>query len=284
MKKFPFLSLALLLILTSNAFAKIEKILGDVPLNENENVLSVPPSSSDNLSEVIISRKQYVVSYNRKNRSPNWAAWKLDSADIGHIGRTNIFLADDILENYLAPMSEHVVQPTDYYGSCFDRGHQVPSADRDDTVENNQATFIMSNMIPQTAYLNRVIWEHLESYTRDLVVNQGKKVYVVAGPIYDEDFGMIGPNKDIPIPSKNFKIIYVLEAGQTASDINASTPTIAVIMPNILRSGKKPIEDHQELCNSSTHPLAATLKDDWKKYLTTVSEIEKESGIKITKF
>jgi endonuclease G len=287
MKKIPFLLFVTFFLFLSSANAKIEVVLGDVPLSENENVLAIPPSSLNNSSEIILSRKQYVVSYNRKNRSPNWAAWKLDAGDIGHIGRTNVFMPDALLENYLANKSEHVVQPTDYYGSCFDRGHQVPSADRDDTIENNQATFIMSNMLPQTAYLNRVIWEHLEAYTRDLVVNQGKKVYVVAGPIYDENFGMIGPENNIPVPSKNFKIIYILEAGQSSSDINASTPTISVIMPNILRSGKKPIEDHQELCNSSTHPFVSStpaIKDDWKKYQTTVSEIEKESGFKITKF
>jgi DNA/RNA endonuclease G (NUC1) len=287
MKKIPFLLFATIFIFLSSANAKIEVVLGEVPLSENENVLPIPPSSLNNSTEVILSRKQYVVSYNRKTRLPNWTSWKVDVGDIGHIGRTNVFTPDRLLENYLADKSEHVIQPTDYYGSCYDRGHQVPSADRNDTIENNQATFIMSNMIPQTAYLNRVIWEHLESYTRDLVVNQGKKVFVVAGPIYDENFGMIGPENNIPVPSKNFKIIYILEAGQSSNDINVSTPTIAVIMPNILRSGKKPIEDQQELCSSSTHPFASStpaIKDDWKKYQTTVSEIEKESGFKITKF
>ena len=210
MKNFPLLAFVLFFLSLSSANAKIEAILGEVPLEQNENILPIPPLSSIDLNEVIISRKQYVVSYNRKNRSPNWAAWKIDLASLGRVKRTNVFLTDDILENYLASFSEHAVLPTDFYESCFDRGHQVPSADRNDSVENNQATFVMSNMLPQTAFLNRVIWEHLESYTRDLVVNKAKKVYVVAGPIYDENFGMIGPDKDIPVPSKNFKIIYIL--------------------------------------------------------------------------
>lgn len=283
MKIFPVLSLTIFFLLSTTAFAKIEIVLGDIPLEQNENLISTPPESTNNLSEVIISRKQYVVSYNRKTRAPNWAAWKLDSTDIGRVGRTNVFLADEVLENYLSGLSEHVVQPTEYYGSCFDRGHQIPSADRTDTIENNQATFIMSNMLPQTAYLNRVVWQQLESYTRALVVNQGKKVYVVTGPIYDEDFGMIGPLKNIPVPSKNFKIIFILEANQTPSDINVNTPTISVIMPNLLKSGKKPFEDQKELCASSTHALIPSSKDDWKKYQTTAEEIEKQAGFKITK-
>ena len=284
MKKFPILSFAIFFLLTTTAFAKLEAVLGDIPLDQNENLINIPPQSTKNLNKVIISRRQYVVSYNRKNRAPNWAAWKLDSTDIGHVGRTNVFLADNVLENYLSRLSEHVVQPTDYYGSCFDRGHQVPSADRTDSIEDNQARFMMSNMLPQTAYLNRVVWQQLEAYTRDLVVNQGKKVYVVAGPIYDENFGMIGPQKNIPVPSKNFKIVFILDANQMPSDINAKTPTISVIMPNLLKSGKKPYEDLKELCASSTHALVPAVKDGWKQFQTTVNEIEKESGFKITKF
>jgi endonuclease G len=287
MKKIPVLSYLLCLLLFSSAYAKTEIVLGDIALENNVNLPNFMPESTNDLNEVIISRKQYLLSYNRQMRLPNWVAWKLESSDLGHIGRTNIFLADDSLESYLSTKNEHAVLPTDYYGSCFDRGHQVPSADRDDSVVNNQATFLLSNMIPQTAYLNRVIWEHLESYTRGLVISQNKKLYVIAGPIYDEDFGMIGPEKNIRVPSKNFKIIYVLNADQSSSDINVNTPTIAVIMPNILQSGKKPFEDPQELCNTSTHPIIAAdaniTKNDWQKYQTTVDEIEKESGFKMVK-
>jgi endonuclease G len=278
MKNIPVISFILCLLIFSAAFAKTEIVLGDIPLGKNNNIPGLMLKSADNSDEVIVSRKQYVISYNRKIRAPNWVAWKLDQADIGHIGRSNIFLPDNILENYLSQYSEHVVQPTDYFGSCYDRGHQAPSADRDDSLENNQATFLMSNMIPQTAYLNRVIWEHLEAYTRDLVVNQNKKVFIIAGPIYDEDFGMIGPDKNIRVPSKNFKIIYVLNAGQSSSEINASTPTISVIMPNLLQSGKKPFEDTQELCKTSTHALIPMAKNDWQQYQTSINEIEKESG------
>jgi endonuclease G len=283
MKKFPVISLFIFITLSS-AFAKTEIILGDTPLENNSNLFGKLPLSTNNLSEVIISRAQYVLSYNRKMRIPNWVAWKLDFNDIGHIGRTNNFVPDNDLEKYLSTYSEHAVSPSDYFGSCYDRGHQVPSADRDDNFSNNQATFLMSNMIPQTPYLNRVIWEHLEAYTRDLVVAQGKKVYIIAGPIFDEDFGAIGPDKNIKVPTKNFKVIYILDANQTSADINSNTPNIAVIMPNILRSGKKPIEDHNELCNTSTHPFTLSLATDWKIYQTSIGEVEKESGFKLTQF
>ena len=109
----------------------------------------------------------------------------------------------------------------------------------------------MSNMIPQTAYLNRVVWEHLEAHTRDLVVNQKKKVYIIAGPIYDEDFGKIGPNNDIPVPSKNFKIVISVNQDQDINDPNVKPDILAVVMPNLLMTGKKPSEDKTELCKES---------------------------------
>lgn len=294
------------------AFSTTSEVIGNVPLDQNLNLSGYLPQNLKKVPEVLISRDQYVISFNQETRLLNWAAWKLELSDIGHIGRANNFLADVDLQAYLNKFGKQAVQPTDYFDSCFDRGHQVPSADRDTTLEVNQITFLMSNMMPQTAYLNRSIWEHLESYTRDLVVNQNKKVYIVAGPIYDEDFGKIGPNKDIPVPSKNFKLLIVLNSNQTLSDINSGTQIIPVIIPNLLRTGEKPMNNKTELCSEAKSkpkppapptssidapPIVATaepppivavlppahpLNDDWKKYEVSLDEIEKLSGFRIT--
>lgn len=261
------------------AFAKIESVLG-LPLDQNPNLAIKAPETI--ASEIILSREQYVISYNKNRRSPNWVAWKLEADQIGSSGRSNNFLMDSELENYLTQTNavKHAVDSIDYKGSCYDRGHQVPSADRTDSQNNNEATFLMSNMIPQTPYLNRVIWEHLEQYSRDLVQREGKKLYIVAGPIYDQDFGAIGPAKDIPVPSKDFKIIFVLNANQRIEDIDASTPTISVVMPNTLQDGSAPNSNTRDLCK----PLSSTSTDrkDWQKYTTTLSEVERLSGLKFS--
>lgn len=273
--------IGLQLLFISLAVAQV--VLGTVPLDRNQNI-ALLPQNTKNVPEILISRDQYLLSYNKKNRLINWAAWKVEASDLGHMGRSNNFAVDEDLESYLSKTSEHAVTPQDYQGSCFDRGHQCPSADRDDSIENNQMTFLMSNMIPQTAYLNRVIWEHLEAYTRDLVLNQGKKVYIVAGPIFDQNFGTIGLNKDIPIPSKDFKVVIILDKNQTIKDINKNTQIIAVIMPNLLKSGKKPLEDKVELCsnkNLSSGTAGVASLNDWEQYKTTLAEVERISGFKI---
>lgn len=257
------------------AFAKIETVLG-LPLSQNNNLAFKLPDTNN--PEIILSRDQYVISYNKLRRTPNYVAWKLEASQIGSTGRSNNFAMDEELDHYLSQTTnKHAVDANDYKGSCFDRGHQIPSADRTDTVENNEATFLMSNMIPQTAYLNRVIWEHLETYSRGLAQRQGKKLYIIAGPIYDKPMGAIGPENDIQIPSKNFKIIYILDANQGPENINAQTPAIAVIMPNMLQNGSTDLSNKSELCK----PVSGSggSRNDWEQYKTTLSEIENLSGL-----
>ena len=253
--------------------AKIEIVLGPLPLEYNPNLVISAPLSSE--SEIVLSREQYVISYNKEKRIPNWVAWKLEADQIGNSGRSNNFNPDPDLENYLkvhSPNTPKAVDQTEYKGSCFDRGHQIPSADRTDRRENNQTTFFMSNMIPQTPYMNRVIWAHFEKFTRDLVLKHGKKVYILSGPIFDQDFGSIGPKADIKVPSKQFKILFI-------QDLNQQNEVLAVIMPNTLRNGSNPSENRNELCK----PLMAGTNDinDWMKYKTTIEEVEKLSGLKI---
>lgn len=267
------LALFLFAILSLNNFsqARIEVVLGNLTLEENPNLMANVPQN--NLPEIILSRPQYVLSYNKFNRVPNWVAWKLSPSNLGSSGRSNSFHKDSELADYLTTTSPSLsaVEQTEYKGSCFDRGHQVPSADRTDLRENNKMTFLMSNMTPQTPYLNRVIWAHLEQYTRSLVQNEGKTAFIIAGPIYDQDFGAIGPNNDIKIPSKSFKVIFIFDSHQKIFD------TIAVVMPNTLQNGNKPMENKVDLCKPLTS--GTNDKNDWEKYKTTLAEVEKLSGL-----
>jgi len=264
------------------ALAKVEAVIGNVDFQKNSNLGGVAPKTSE--SEIIISRSQYVISYNKLRRNPNWVAWKVDENSLGDVGRANRFLADRDLETYLTEKDGggyHAVKPSEYIGSCYDRGHQTPSADRSDSKLDNLSTFTMTNMLPQTPYLNRVVWMHLEQYTRALVRKQSKIVYIITGPIYDEDYGSIGPNEDIQVPSKNFKVIVVMDQNQTLADVNSKTQMIAVIMPNVLADGARPDKDKDGLCKSSNDSQlgGGAGVDDWEQYKTTVADVQKQSGI-----
>lgn len=258
----------LFLLFASPAFPKIEAVLGRTPLRGNPNLAIAFPATQE--SEIVLSRDQYIISYNKGRRAPNWVAWKLDMTQLGRTKRTGRFHIDSELETYLSTNgNSHAVKPSDYKGTCLDRGHQIPSADRTATPEDNEATFLMSNMIPQTPFLNRITWGHLENYMRQLVKN-GSRVYAIAGPIYDINLGAIGPSSDIQVPSKNFKIILVV--GKKTFDI------ISVVIPNSNDDGTLPFVQNGSACDT-VKPAKSQPIDDWEKYQVSISEIEKLSGI-----
>jgi len=240
---------------------------------QNPNIELGFPRDTSGHAEIILSRKQYVISWNYQTRNPNWAAWKLQVEDFGKAERSS-FKVDPDLKNYLADQQlTEAVSTKEYTGSCFDRGHTVPSADRNSSPEDNQPTFYMSNITPQTSFLNQRAWAHLENYERDLV-RGGKILYIYSGPIYETDRGAIGTNSDIKIPSKFFKIIVASESGK-------KDELIAVIMPNKTSADTWPDEDRKTLCDDSKRlPSGLSKLDDWEDYQTTLEDVEAQSGFK----
>ena len=111
-----------------------------------------------------------------------------------------------------------------------------------------------------------------------MITKQKKKVYVIAGPIYDQDFGAIGPKLDIKVPSKNFKMIVILDERQTAKDITAETPTITVVMPNTLQDGGPPVPN--TVGCMGLRAANVVQPGNWQMYRSKMTDIEKLSGLK----
>jgi len=115
----------------------------------------------NNSDNYLMIKPQYALSYNRSQEIANWASWQLNQSWLGTVDRQNNFRPDDTL-----PEGWERATPSLYTGSGYDRGHIVPSADRTKSVEDNSATFLMTNMMPQAPDNNRKTWENLESYCR----------------------------------------------------------------------------------------------------------------------
>lgn len=205
-------------------------------------------AAANDPNNYLLANKYYVLSYNRAKGIPNWAAWRISKSEIGDIPRPNPdpFKPDDRL-----PKDWNRITPSDYTRSGFDKGHVCPSADRSASVEGMTATFLMTNMTPQTGDLNRGPWQKLEGYLRTLVT-RGSDVYIVAG-IYGEK-GKV--KNEVSIPTNSWKVALVVPAGQPASSANANTRVIAVDMPNV--NGIK--------------------NADWQIYRTSVRQIEQKTG------
>jgi endonuclease G, mitochondrial len=205
----------------------------------------------------LLDKPQYAVSYNRDKGRPNWVSWHLDSTWLGSTARQDDFRNDTTL-----PAGWYQVQGTDYTGSGFDRGHHCPSGDRTNTVANNSATFLMTNMMPQAPDNNQGPWEALESYCRTLV-SSGDELYIIAGGSGSGGTGSNGgttttiANGHVAVPSQTWKVIMVLPVGTNdVSRVTTSTRTIAVIMPN-------------------TQGIRA---NDWRTYRVSVDQVEALTG------
>ena len=201
-----------------------------------------------NQTNYLMQKPQYSLSYNSKNGTPNWVSWQLNQSWLGNTERQNDFRPDESL-----PKGWYKVVEDDYRNSGYDRGHVTPSADRNRTVADNSSTFLMTNIVPQTADNNRGPWKQLEEYSRDLV-EEGKELYIIAGP--DGSKKRIGDRK-VLAPWRTWKIIVVLERpGSGVRGVTTKTRVISVIIPN-------------------TNNLKSK---DWKKYRVSVDEVEKETG------
>jgi endonuclease G len=203
----------------------------------------------------LLTKTQYIMSYNRDQGKPNWVSWHLSSAWLGSTARQDDFRADATL-----PTGWYQVKATDYSGSGFDRGHNCPSADRTGSTNDNSATFLMSNMMPQAPQNNQRTWAGLENYARTLV-NAGNELYIVCGSYGKGGTGSSGyyttvAGGKITVPARCWKVLVVLPNGSSdVSRISTSTRVIAINTPN----------DN-------------SLSTNWGSYRTSVDAIEATTG------
>ncbi len=221
------------------------------PQSTSEHLTMGNPSNAvtdvNQFSNYLMDKPQYALSYNRDNGRPNWTSWHLDSTWLGSTPRQDDFRPDDTL-----PTTWYHVTATDYSGSGYDRGHMCPSGDRTNTVANNSATFLMTNMIPQAPTNNQQTWANLESYSRTLATS-GNELYIISGG--QGTSGYIAGGK-VSIPTYTWKVIMVLPNGTNdVSRVTTSTRLIAVFIPN----------------NNS-------VVSDWKQYRVSVDYVEQMTG------
>jgi endonuclease G len=148
-------------------------------------------------NEVIYCYKQYELAYDFGNKSAIWVGEHLSINEQFFKDRKNSFHANmDIPE-------PSRTTPKDYAEPNYDQGHMAPSGDMVDE-ESQHESFLMSNMVPQTPQLNRVIWRKLEDHLRKQ--SKTSDLYVITGPLYEGTIIHIG--NSVPVPSSTFKWIY----------------------------------------------------------------------------
>lgn len=135
----------------------------------------------------------------------HWVAYPLTATLIGSGSRTDEWALD--------PKIPAEYQPILYKGfksetsTRYDRGHQIPSADRLNHDANAQ-TFYFTNMTPQLGDLNQKIWADLEGKVRDWARSMDT-LYVVTGCSVEgsTDYALDNNGRKVTVPVGYYKAL-----------------------------------------------------------------------------
>lgn len=106
--------------------------------------------------------RNYSLLYDSELKLAYWVAYPYCSYYDGSAGRNEKWAYDPEISSSL-----QVNLKKSYGISGYDRGHQIPSGDRQRDVASNQTTFYYTNMTPQIGQgLNQSIWANLEGKVR----------------------------------------------------------------------------------------------------------------------
>lgn len=194
-------------------------------INPSHTLLGTP-FDGDSTDEYFIQRNSYTISYNYELNVANWVCWNLNKSWLGNVSR----YSGDFVTDYAIPPGNVRVNHDDYKFTGYDRGHLVASSERTATDYMNFETFFLTNIYPQKPDMNQGVWSDFESYYYNLAKYQDKDLYIIAGGIFTSNARL---NNIVAIPDTCYKIVLILDMGESISDIDSTTQVIAVKIPNI---------------------------------------------------
>jgi len=215
------------------------------------------PTDADPSDDILIVKPQFTASYNPTRGGPNWVSWNLNASHFGDASRCNCFTADESL-----PAGIYRVVDYDYRNGGYDRGHMVQSESRTASEQENAATFLFTNILPQAANNNQGPWLGFENYLNDLARTQGKEVYIVAGGEYSANPETLKGEGKVQVPDFTWKVAAIVDGAKGLASVrsHADVQVIAVRMPN-------------DTAGARTIRITP-----WQQFITTVDAIEAATG------
>lgn len=196
-----------------------------------------------------VKTRNYSFAWDYDNLVAPWVAYHLNSWSIGSGKRTDAWGLD--------PLLPKKYQPVLYkgFGGGYDRGHQLPSADRLNYAAN-VTTFYGTNMTPQRAELNQHSWANLESKVRSWA-NRADTCYVVTGCITKGSTKTARDNegKSVTVPTHYYKAVLRYSRNSTIGHSGYSACAILL--------------EHKGYGDNN----------NFKPYAMSISDLEKVTGI-----
>lgn len=134
-----------------------------------------------------------------------WVAYPLNAWNIGSGDRSNVWGLDPKVPRKYQPVVFGAFSSGN--AGSFDRGHQIPSADRL-YYDANVTTFYGTNMTPQRNKLNSAAWSTLEGMVRNWA-RQFDTLYVTTGCVIDgsTEYCYDNDRKKVTVPTGYYKAL-----------------------------------------------------------------------------
>jgi endonuclease G len=169
--------------------------------------------------------RNYTYCFDPKMRASLWVAYPLHKAyTSGEGNRNNSSFGydpkvDDEMQANLGRGS---------YNGWYDRGHQLPAADRKCSQQMMDQTFYATNMTPQQANFNQNKWAVLEGRVRNMICSD--TLYVVTGAHFEGEHDSSIAEKttdksgnNCPTPTYYYKALLRTKKGNTGKRIQEIT-------------------------------------------------------------
>lgn len=152
----------------------------------------------------VLDRGEFVVGWSPKLRHPVWVAYHVPATAPYEPGKRPNFTRDTSAAN--SPNSAA------YDKTGYDRGHMAPNyaiASRFGE-EMQRATFLMSNVAPQSPSLNRGVWRDVEHRIAELWTAQWGEIWVIVGCISSTSRETLS-GSDVDVPRRFYQVVVAQE-------------------------------------------------------------------------
>lgn len=178
-------------------------------------------------------KRNYTLCFSPQHHASLWVAYPLHECYTGDAKRDNKFCFDADFAAMTGGTDMQANVSGAYYSQQnntqiseqnlqYSRGHQLPSADRTASAEDNRTTFYATNMTPQRQQLNGGAWERLESLVHSRWICSDT-IYIVSGAIFADSTRCAYDNrsrgKRVSVPSHYYKALIRTKGGNTGKSL-----------------------------------------------------------------